>query len=127
MRIITANPRVASVKSLPLTREATAWRTIATATRTTAIRKPFQVRAASIMKIPATAPLIRTVFLEGSSASRALTIFTAKYAMKAMRKAARAYSLPLEKTEVLIGRAMNAMIRAATTPIVLSNISLPIR
>ena len=47
--------------------------------------------------------------------------------MKAMRKAARAYSLPLENTEVLIGRAMNAIIRAATTPIVLSNISLPIR
>ena len=126
-RIAMLYPSVMFVKSLPLMREATAWRTMATASMTITTRNPFQVSADSMTNTPATRPNRITPFLDPASASAALTILTRKYTAKATRKAARAYSFPLENTEVLIGRAMNASTSAATTPIVLSNSSLPIR
>ena len=70
---------------------------------------------------------MRTPFLDASSASAALTILTANQVVKASRKAASPYSVPLEKTVVLMGRARNANTRAATTPTLLSNISLATR
>ncbi len=77
--------------------------------------------------MPAMAALTRMLFLEGSAASAALTIFTTKRDMKASRNAARPYSVPLEKTVVLIGSARKANTRAAMAPTFLSNISFPRR
>ncbi len=77
------------VKFLPLRRSATIWMTMATTRRTTTKRKPFHVSAARSRRIPATSALIRTAFLEGSSASTALAILRTNRDMKARRNAAR--------------------------------------
>ena len=114
-------------KSLPLKRSTTICRTMATTMMTTRKRNPFQVRAARARNTPVMRALTRTAFLSASSASAALTILTANQAMKATRKAARPYSVPLEKTVVLMGSARKAKMRAATTPTLLSNISLATR
>ena len=114
-------------KSLPLKRSTTIWRTMATIRMTTRKRNPFHVSAARAMKMPAITALTRTAFLETSSASAALTVFTTNQDMNATRNAARPYSVPLEKTVVLMGSARKAKTRAATTPTLLSNISLATR
>ena len=114
-------------KFLPLKRSTTIWMTMATTIRITKKRNPFQVSADSARNTPARTAYMRMPFLEGSSASAALTILTMNHVVKASRKAASPYSVPLEKTVVLMGRARNANTRAATTPTLLSNISLATR
>ena len=89
---------------------------MATIRRTRRILNPFQVSAARARKIPARTALRYTGLRDSPSASSALTILTRNNDMNATRKAANEYSVPLEKTDVEMGRERNANTSAATTP-----------
>ena len=81
---------------------------------------PFQLRAARPRKTPAMIAGTRYFLEPSSDASSPLTALTMKSDMRATMNAARAYSVPLENTDVEIARGRNAKISAATTPILRS-------